>query len=117
MSNFQWVAVAVVTVLSAARLTRLVTYDSFPPVAYLRDRFIDLTDKSERGRSWQLVAYCGYCASFWMTLLVLLSGWGLDWPTWWWILNGALGASYLAAIVMVHDGDDPEPVSGNEDES
>lgn len=30
MTNFEWVAFAIVAVLSAARLTRLLTFDDFP---------------------------------------------------------------------------------------
>lgn len=104
MTPFYWIAVAVVVVLSSARLTRLATYDLFPPVLWLREKFAAATD----GSGWQLVAYCGYCASFWLTLVVVLSGYYSDWHTAWWIVNGTLGASYLAAIVMANDGDEDD---------
>lgn len=117
MSNeFYWVAVAVVTITSASRLTRLATWDHFPPIEWARNKYADLTD----GSGWQLLAFCGYCASFWITGLVLLTAYFagvLDrdstaevWTRVWWIVNGTFGASYLAAILMVHDGDD-----GNDD--
>lgn len=102
MNVFFWIAVAVVVVLSSARLTRLATYDKFPPVEWLRDKYADWTDAT----GWQLLAYCGYCASFWLTLIVVLSGYYSDWHTAWWLVNGSLGGSYLAAIIMTHDGDD-----------
>lgn len=102
MTNFEWIAVAVVTVMSAARLTRLATFDSFPPVAWLRDKYADATD----GTKWQILAFCPYCASFWITLAVVLSGYYSDFHEVWWLINSILGASYLAAIVQVHDGDD-----------
>ena len=102
MTNFEWIAVAVVTVMSAARLTRLATFDSFPPVAWLRDKYADATD----GTKWQILAFCPYCASFWITLAVVLSGYYSDFHEAWWLINSILGASYLAAIVQVHDGDD-----------
>jgi len=35
MTDFQWLAVAVVTALSTARVSRLVTWDSFPPSVWL----------------------------------------------------------------------------------
>ena len=44
MNTFDWIAVAVVTVLSSARLTRLATFDSFPPVRWLRDKYGEWTD-------------------------------------------------------------------------
>lgn len=104
MSEFEWVAVALVVILSSARITRLSIYDKFPPVQWVRDKFIDATD----GTGWQLLAFCPYCASFWVTLVVVLSGWLSDWHTAWWLVNGAFGASYLAAMVMVHDGEAEE---------
>lgn len=104
--EFFWIAVAVVTILSSARLTRLATFDKFPPVKWARDRYIGWTDKTDRRRGWQLLAMCGYCFSFWTTLAVVLAGWLSDWHEAWWIVNGILGASYLAAIVMTFDGDE-----------
>ena len=99
--EFYWIAVAVITVLSAARLTRLAVADKFPPVAAIRDWYIDKTDSRPQ---WQYLAFCPYCAGPWLTLLVLLSGWLTDWHTAWWVFNGWLAASYLASIVVVFDG-------------
>ena len=110
MSVFEWVAVALVVVLSSARLTRLVTYDKFPPVKWLREKYIEATD----GSDWQLLAFCPYCAGFWVTLVVVLAGWLSGWHEVWWLVNGSLGASYLAAMVMVYDGDTGED-EGDED--
>lgn len=119
MSEFQWVAFAAVAIVSSARLTRLATWDRFPPVEWARNKYVELTDKSDRTRAWQLLAFCAYCASFWLTALVVgwayLAGvddgetaWGssgeLAQPLWW-TVNGTLAASYLAAILMVLDGD------------
>lgn len=105
MTEFEWVAVAVTVVLSSARLTRLATYDEFPPVRWLRDAYGNWADARDWARSWALLAYCGYCMSIWMTLLVVLSGYLSDWNAVWWLVNGSLGASYLAATYMTHDGD------------
>lgn len=120
MTEFEWIAVAVVTVISASRLTRLATFDEFPPVRWLRNKYADATD----GSSWQLLAYCPWCASFWVTAFVV--GWaacagvlpvgsGTAWGTtgeWatpiWWLFNATMAASYLAAMLMVRDGDDED---------
>jgi hypothetical protein len=110
-NEFHWIAVAAVTVLSAARLTRLATVDKFPPSVWVRDKYADFTDKTPRRIGWQLLLYCGYCFSFWATLLVVLAGWLSEWHEAWWVVNCIFGGSYLAAIVMAHDGDD-----GDEDE-
>lgn len=102
--EFYWIAVAVVTVVSSARLTRLATWDDFPPAKWLRNKYADLTD----GSGWQVLAFCAYCASFWVTAGVFLWGYFTEFHEPWWVVNGLLAASYLAAIVMVHDGDDGE---------
>jgi len=101
MTTFQWVAVAVVAVLSSARLTRLLTVDKFPPIKWLRNKYEDATD----GSDWQLLTLCGYCMAVWTTPLVVGAGYLSDWHTAWWLVNGTLGASYLSAIVMAYDGD------------
>lgn len=110
MNPYYWIAVAVVGVLSAARLTRLATVDKFPPVKAVRTWYENKTD----GTDWIWLVLCGYCFSFWATLVVsvwaLLAG-VLDGPDEsvaeqvWWFANGTFGLSYLAAIVMAHDGD------------
>lgn len=115
--EFYWIAVAVVIVISSARLTRLATYDKFPPVQYVRNKYADWTDKTDQRRSWQLLAFCAYCASFWITAFVVvwadLAGifdaepaFGDSWmaPAWW-FFNGSMAASYLAAVFMIHDGE------------
>lgn len=105
---FEWVAVALVVVMSSARLTRLVTFDSFPPVQWVREKFIEFMDSRAATRGWAMLGYCPWCASFWVTLAVVLSGYFSDWHTAWWLINGSLGASYLAATYMAHDGDDED---------
>lgn len=112
MNEFYWIAVAVITIVSAARLTRLATWDKFPPVEWLRNKYADLTD----GNGWQLLAFCGYCASFWITGIIVGWGWlagvydgDYDHSTAenvWLLMHGVLAASYAAAIVMANDGDE-----------
>lgn len=114
MNEFYWVAVAVTTIMGASRLTRLATWDKFPPVSWLRDKYADATD----GNGWQLLAFCGYCASFWITAIIVAWGWlagvydGGYGDTVaediWWLTFATLGASYAAAIVMANDGDEGE---------
>lgn len=112
--EFYWVAVALTTIVSASRLTRLATVDKFPPVQWVRDKYADLTD-TPRLVGWQLLLFCGYCFGFWAAAFVVV--WGLLADVYeppvsgnlsaqvWWVVNGILAASYLAAILMAHDGD------------
>lgn len=106
VDQFYWIAVAVVTVVSASRITRLLTYDDFPPIKYLREKYQDATDGRLIG--WQPLSYCPYCLSPYVTALVVLWGWLTDWQTAWWVFNGISAASYLAAILMVLDADEDE---------
>lgn len=115
-TEFYWLAVVATTILSSSRLTRLATWDHFPPVEWARNKYADLTD----GSGWQLLAFCGYCASFWITGLVLLWAWLAGvlpnteaafstaevWTRVWWIVNGVLAMSYVAAVFMARDGDE-----------
>lgn len=107
MSTFEWIAVSIVTIISSARLTRLMTHDAFPPVKWLRRKYMEATVDSD----WQKLGYCPYCMSFWMTLAVVLSGYYSEWHEVWWLVNTALSASYLAAIFVFYDGDDSEDES------
>lgn len=119
--EFYWVAVAIVTIVSAARLTRVAVIDTFPPVKFVRDRLFDFLDKTERRRAWQPITWCGYCMSSWTTAAVVVwaylagvldnqsaFGWGMKddlSASIWWLVNGTLAASYLAVILVANDGD------------
>lgn len=115
MTTFEWIAVAAIAVTSASRVTRLVTYDKYPPVVQLRiwwDRLTDVTPAKRKPgnpwarENWNLGLHCGYCFSFWAMCAIIAWGYLTDWQTAWWLVNGALGGSYLAAIMMANDGED-----------
>lgn len=116
-TEFYWLAVALVTIISAARITRVVTFDAFPPARWLRDVWGDAMDAHDLTRGWAVLPFCQWCFSFWATLFVVtwadLSG-VFDgeaitdsdlWAQFWWIMNGTMAASYLAAIFMTNDTD------------
>lgn len=113
-TEFYWIAVAILTTLSASRITRLLTYDKLPPIRWARDAFGDWADKRESTQSWGLLAICPFCMSFWVVVGVLAWAWFagvLNGPdggvgeSVWWVLNGVFASAYLAAILMIHDGD------------
>ena len=103
-AEFHWLAIAAVVVMSSARITRLVTWDDFPPVVRLRIWWDTLT----KDGSWSLLAHCGYCFGLWAAAFVVLTGYFSDWHAIWWVFHGWLSAGYAAAIVMTFDGDDGE---------
>ena len=107
MTEFEWVAASLIAVVSAARINRLVVWDSYPPSAWLRSKWDALTHDGD----WSVLAHCGYCFGMYAALVVV--GWlvadlklgdGVHWS--WWAFNGWLAASYVAAIVMAYDGED-----------
>lgn len=102
MSEFTYVAIAIVSITSASRITRLLTYDDFPPTVWVRN----LWDKITGHGPYALLFHCGYCMGLWAAAVVL--GWGYlcDFDTVWWLFNSWLGVGYLAAILMAHDGED-----------
>lgn len=94
-------ATVVVGVLSVARLTRLLTVDTYPPVAWVRAQWGRITNDGP----WYDLVTCPYCAAPYFTALVL--AWGLlsDFNTVWWVFNGWLAGAYVAAIIVARDSD------------
>jgi len=92
-------AAVVVGILSVARLTRLVTQDSFPPAVWLRVKWDDITD----GSGWNTLLHCHWCLAPWLTIPVGLWGWLTDLHWSWWAFNGWLAAAYVASMVVERD--------------
>lgn len=102
MSQFTIVCAVIVGVMATARLTRLVVFDTYPPMAWIRNQWRRLVGNSE----WSKLVDCPYCAAPYLAAGVLAAGELSDYGLWWWIVCGWLGASYVAAIVVRFDGDD-----------
>jgi len=102
MSNFEWVAVAVLSVVTTARITRLIVWDKYPPSVWVRTTWDRWTETSK----WNELVHCGYCAGMYVSPVVVLSGWLSGWHTAWWIVCGCFTAAYLGAILMAFDGED-----------
>lgn len=88
--------------VATARLVRLWTQDSFPPVAWLRTRFVALVGPDSE---WAVLAECPWCASMWITLPNVVYAWLSDLHWSWWAINLTLAATYVAAWIVVHDED------------
>lgn len=102
MNHFQILCAAAVGVLATARLTRLLVFDSYPPVAWMRAKWHSITKDGK----WAMLVDCPYCAAPYFAAVVFGVGELTDYPTWWWIVCGWLAASYAASIVVAYDGDD-----------
>ena len=94
-------------VLGSGRLVRVIYYDAFPPSAWFRAKWDDLTEGRGRLDQWNKLMHCPWCLSFWITLGCvgwMVAGWYVPWIMWaWWVFWGTLAASYLATMVIVRD--------------
>lgn len=86
-------------VIASARFTRLVVFDSWPPIAWLRDRWERVTTPGK----WRELFTCPFCFAPYPTLIDLLLGWSSDLAWWWWLPNAWFAAAYLAAMIVVRD--------------
>ena len=91
-------AAAVVGVLSVARTARFIGFDDFPPMTWLRVRLIALL-----GDNWGVLITCPFCLTPYLATGMALWAWASDTNTWWWVINGVWGLSYLAAILVARD--------------
>lgn len=102
MTPFEYVAAMFVAVVCTARITRLITYDDFPPAVWVRN----LWDKATRSSDWSLLFFCGWCMGFWVAVGIVAWGYLSGFSTAWWLWNSTWTVAYLAPILMTHDGDE-----------
>lgn len=102
MTEFEWVAAALVAVVASGRYARLITWDSYPPSAWLRKKWDAVTKDGE----WSELLHCGYCANIYIAFGVVLWGYFTDFNTLWWLINGSMAVAYAGAVFMAYDGDD-----------
>ena len=99
--EFLYVAAALVGVLSSGRLVRLLVNDDFPPAVKTRM----IWDKVTKDGDWSKIVHCGWCASPYISAMIL--AWAvlshLHWT--WWVFNGWMAGSYVASWIVFHDED------------
>lgn len=92
----------VIAVLGVGRLTRIVTYDDYPPMIWLRSKWARLV----KGGDWAKLLTCGWCASPYLAAVCVAHGlvsFGRPWEASWWIFWGILALAYVAAMVFARD--------------
>lgn len=98
------IAMVVVGVISVGRTARLLIHDEFPPVEWLRVRFLALFSEEN---TWQKIGKCHYCLAPYLAAGLLLWGWlswGHETALWvWFAANGIWAGAYLAAILVSYD--------------
>ena len=100
MTEFEWVAATLVGIMSVARTARLLIYDDFPPMVWLRIRWFALFSDDN---PWRKLAECQFCLTPYLSAGMLAWAWASDTNTWWWVINGVWAASYLAAMIVAYD--------------
>lgn len=109
--NSPWIFLigAFVAVVGVGRVNRLVTYDDFPPAAWFRQKWTNIT----KGGKWGKIAFCIWCLSPYAAAFAI--GWlivGLLVAPWivlaWWIFWGWLTIAYLASILTYFDEGKPD---------
>ena len=95
---FVIVCVAVVAVLSVARITRLIVDDDYPPVKWATYQFVKRVPER-----WGVLVECPWCVSPYVAAVVVAWGWasGLHWT--WWVGNGIAALSFAAAWLNMRD--------------
>lgn len=100
---WQAILAAVVAVIGAARLTRLVTYDDYPPAIALRMWWDRVTDDGP----WAKLAHCPWCFGPWafgaaaLSFLLTFVYPPLAWA--WWLWWGILAGAYLTSQYVYFD--------------
>lgn len=96
---------AVVGILAAGRITRLVVDDKFPPMVRLRGWWDVKTDYADDNPGWGLLLHCPWCFGMYATAFVGLTGWASNLHVAWWVFHGWLAASYVVSYLVFHDED------------
>jgi hypothetical protein len=108
MTWWQAILAVIVGVVGAARLTRVVTYDDFPPAMWWRIKWAEITHDGP----WAKLFTCSWCLA-WYIVLVMMGTFLLTfvwvWAAWlWWIFWGSLAMAYLASMWVYWDEGKPD---------
>lgn len=95
------IAAVVVGVLGSARIVRLVVADEFPPVEWVKTRWLVLTGEG----SWSKLITCPWCLAPYVVAANMAAALLSDLHAAWWIFNGWMAASYATSWVVFHDED------------
>jgi hypothetical protein len=99
---YVWLAAAFVAIVSTGRTARLLVWDDFPPVAWLRLKFY----VAAKDTPWKKLGECAFCLAPYLALGMVAWMWLSDLAWWWWVPNGWWALSYLAAILVSYDQPD-----------
>lgn len=91
--------VAIIGTLAVARMARLVVFDEYPPMLWLRLKwFVWMGDSG-----WKKLMDCAFCAAPYLAAGDMAWAWGSDFHWSWWAFNIWWAVSYVAAIIVARD--------------
>lgn len=97
-----WLAIGT-AILGVGRLSRIITWDAFPPAIAVRMAWARLTNDGP----WNKLLNCFWCFTPWLMLFCI--GWFMlgiivTWVAWvWWIFWAWLALSYVSSIILARD--------------
>lgn len=106
--NVELLAALIIGILSVARTARLLGFDDYPPMKWLRDKwYATLGDEG-----WGKIIYCAFCSAPYLAVGMFIwayfaldadpwNEWSSAW--WWFVINGIWGLSYLSSILVAYD--------------
>lgn len=109
MSHFWLTWAIIIGVLSVARTARLIVWDEYPPMIWLRTKW----DERIGEEGWGKLIHCQFCATPYLAVGMFVWAavaferfaptdlWSATW--WWFVVNGVWGLSYLSAMIVAYD--------------
>lgn len=91
----------IVGVVSVARTARLLNFDDFPPVVWLRAQAL-----ARLPEKWSGIAECSFCLAPYLAAGMMAWAYLSDLHWTWWVINGWWAAAYVAAIIVAYDQPD-----------
>lgn len=99
---WQAILAVVVIVVGSARLTRIITYDDFPPIVRLRIWY-----DSHTSEEWSKLVHCPWCMGPWVALMAMstfaVSSYVPVLAAIWWVFWGWLTLSYWVSQYVHFD--------------
>jgi hypothetical protein len=90
----------VVAGLSVARTARLISFDDFPPMQWVRLKVFSKVDDDSPIKA---LMQCPFCLAPWLMAGMIGWAWVSDLHWTWWLINIWWGMSYLAASYVAYD--------------
>jgi hypothetical protein len=98
LTTNQFVLAAVIAVFGTARVTRIATFDAFPPAEWIRVRVLALV-----AETWGKVVTCLWCAQPYVAAICLAWAYYSDLHWSWWAFWGWMALSQAGSTLLSYD--------------